>query len=275
MTHNTKHSVLISCILLTGVLTCLVRYLKKVSFHVQEERSVYVVTVLEAQLKTCALAVTLPHVSLVPNKYKRNTHWIIFSKLRPQTVRAVTSNNNFYKGVNRQNETADCASRSHVFIYKHKTHTTPYFLYGDTSTFTVGPHLSAPDWTMDMSIVEASAVELLLLVVKQACVDFLSLLLCSTTNAGKPSSLLHNRPASPFMLVTHGLTTEKPQYFGAGSEWDKDNIPASSTSHMEHWCRRNQHAPVAGRTTPSADQYFWPGADFNTRERRGWLWWEG
>ena len=72
---------------------------------------------------------------------------------------------------------------------------------------------------MDMSIVEATAgdyaVELLLLVDKQACVDFLSLLRCSTTNAGKPSSL-HNRPASPFMLVTQVLMTEKPQYFGVG-----------------------------------------------------------
>ena len=52
----------------------LVRYLKKVSFHVQKQRSVYVVTVLEAQLKTSALAVTLPHLSLVPNKHKCNTH---------------------------------------------------------------------------------------------------------------------------------------------------------------------------------------------------------
>jgi len=66
MTHNTKHSVLISCILLTGVIMWLVRYLKKVSFHLQEQRRVYAVTVLEAQLKTSALAVTLPHVSLVP-----------------------------------------------------------------------------------------------------------------------------------------------------------------------------------------------------------------
>jgi len=68
MTQNTKHSLLISCLLLTGVLTCLVRYLKKVSFHVQEKRNVSAVTVLEVQLKTSALAVTLPHVSLVPNK---------------------------------------------------------------------------------------------------------------------------------------------------------------------------------------------------------------
>lgn len=52
----------------------LVSRLKKVSFHVQEQRRVYAVTVLEAQLKTSALAVTLPHVSLVPNKNKCNTH---------------------------------------------------------------------------------------------------------------------------------------------------------------------------------------------------------
>ena len=117
-----------------------------------------------------------------------------------------------YNDVNRQNETADCASRSHIFIYKHKTHTTPYFLYADTSTVVVGPHHSA----LDMPIVEATAVELLLLVVKQACVDFLSLLPCSTRNAGRPSSLLHNRLVSPFMLVTHGLMKEKPQYSELG-----------------------------------------------------------
>lgn len=46
----------------------LVSRLKKVSFHVQEKRNVSAVTVLEVQLKTSALAVTLPHVSLVPNK---------------------------------------------------------------------------------------------------------------------------------------------------------------------------------------------------------------
>jgi hypothetical protein len=53
----------------------LVHYLQKVSFHVQQEqRSVYVVTVLVAQLNTSALAVTLPHLSLVPSKHKSNTH---------------------------------------------------------------------------------------------------------------------------------------------------------------------------------------------------------
>lgn len=78
MTHTTP-SVLwqFFCILLTGVLMWLVHYLQKVSFHVQQEqRSVYVVTVLVAQLNTSALAVTLPHLSLVPSKHKSNTHWI-------------------------------------------------------------------------------------------------------------------------------------------------------------------------------------------------------
>jgi len=37
-------------------------------------RSAYVVTVLEAQLKTSALEVTLSYLSLVPNKYESNTH---------------------------------------------------------------------------------------------------------------------------------------------------------------------------------------------------------
>jgi len=37
-------------------------------------RCAYAVTVLEAQLKTSALTVTLPHLSLVPNKHKSNTH---------------------------------------------------------------------------------------------------------------------------------------------------------------------------------------------------------
>jgi hypothetical protein len=105
--RDTKHTVVIFCVLLTGVLMWLLHYLKKVSFHVQEQRSVYVVTVLEAQLNTSALAVTLPHLSLVPNKYKNST-LNKCSNLRPQTVRAVTDNNNLYNDINWQNETADC-----------------------------------------------------------------------------------------------------------------------------------------------------------------------
>ena len=116
-------------------------------------------------------------------------------------MRVAISKNKMYNNVNRQNETADCASRSHIFIYKHKTHTTPYFLYADTFTVATGPHLFAPDWTMDMSIVAAAAsdyaVELLLLVDKQSCADFLSWPRRSTTNAGRLPPLLHNQPAAP------------------------------------------------------------------------------
>lgn len=58
--------------ILTRVIRLVSRLKKSVVSRVRT-RSAYVVTVLDSQLKTSALAVTLPHLPPVPNKYKSNT----------------------------------------------------------------------------------------------------------------------------------------------------------------------------------------------------------